>query len=93
LAVLNGSSLPGFAEKTAVFLRGQGVNVQQVSEGAESTFTTTLIDHTGNPYLLRYLLDTLQINPNKIISRFDPNAPISVEIILGEDLAKSGIVP
>jgi LCP family protein required for cell wall assembly len=93
LSILNGSSLPGFAEQTANFLRGQGVNVAQVSETTDPTFSTTVIDHTGNPYLLKYLLETLQINPNKIYSKFDPNSPVGVEIILGEDLAKSGIIP
>lgn len=93
LGISNGSSLPGLAGRTGDYLRNQGVNVSQVSESAESTFTTTVIDHTGNPYLMKYLIESLQINPNRIYSRFDPNSPYAVELILGEDLAKSGIVP
>jgi LCP family protein required for cell wall assembly len=93
LGISNGSTLPGFAGRTGDYLRSQGVNVAQVSETAEPTFTTTVIDHTGNPYLMKYLIETLQINPNRVYSRFDPNSPYAVELILGEDLAKSGIVP
>ncbi len=93
LGISNGSSLPGLAGRTGDYLRSQGVNVAQVSESTESTFTTTVIDHTGNPYLMKYLIETLQINPNRVYSRFDPNSPYAVELILGEDLAKSGIVP
>lgn len=93
LGISNGSSLPGLAGRTGDYLRSLGVNVAQVSESAESTFTTTVIDHTGNPYLMKYLIETLQINPNRVYSLFDPNSPYAVELILGEDLAKSGIVP
>ena len=93
LAIFNGSSTPDLADRSANLLRSQGVNVASVSETADRTFATTVIDHSGNPYLLKYLLETLKINPNKVYSRFDPASPVDIEIILGEDLARSGIVP
>jgi len=85
IAVYNGSSLPGLADRTAEYLKGLGANIVQVAEINEPYAATTIIDHSGNPYALKFLVDLMHISPNKIYIRFDPNHSADIELFLGED--------
>ena len=52
-----------------------------------------IIDYTGKPYTLKYLVDTLKISPNYIFSRYDPTSQVDVVLILGQDWAVSNPMP
>ena len=89
VVVKNGSSDSNLAAKTAEYLRGKGVNV--VSEGnADQAFTqSTIIDYTGKPYTLKLLQDMLGVDNSRVLSRYDPNSEVDVEIILGSAFAEN----
>lgn len=93
LAVLDGSGISGLAERTAEFLRTQGGNVIQVAQAGENYSLTTLVDHTGNPYSLQFLMTLLQVRPTKIISSYDPGSTVDLEIYLGSDWARNNSLP
>jgi len=91
--VLNGSQTEGLATRTAEYLRNQGLNV--VNEGnADQAFSqSTIIDYTGKPYTARYLVDLLGVDGSRVVSRFDPNSQIDVEVILGSMFASNNPLP
>ena len=51
------------------------------------TSATILIDHTGKPYTLSYLVNALHVGPNGVRSSYDPNSPVDVTVIAGDDWA------
>lgn len=89
----NGSSDPALADRTADFLRSQGMNILQVQNAPQNYGSTTVIDHTGNPYALQYLKDLMGIAPGKILIEFDPNAAADLEVFIGADWAARNNLP
>jgi LCP family protein required for cell wall assembly len=89
----NGSSDPALADRTADFLRSQGMNILQVQNAPQNYGSTTVIDHTGNPYALQYLKDLMGIAPGKILIEFDPNAAADLEVFIGADWAAKNNLP
>ncbi len=93
IAVLNGTFTPGLAAETADYLKGLGITVAVTDNAPEAYNLTTVIDYTGNPYTVQYLVDLLGIAPNRIFSRFDPDSQVDVELALGNDWATSNTLP
>jgi len=93
LIILNGSGNPGLGQQTSGFLKGQGANVVQVGDAGQAYARTTVIDHSGNPYLLKYLVELMGINADRILLELNPNAPAKVEVILGNDWAAGNQIP
>jgi LCP family protein required for cell wall assembly len=88
IAVRNGTSSPELSSLTGDYLRSQGLNVLEVGDAPDQATVSSIIDHTGKPYVLKYLVDLIGISPYKIISNYDPNSSIDVEVILGTDWAR-----
>jgi polyisoprenyl-teichoic acid--peptidoglycan teichoic acid transferase len=92
VSILNGTSTPGLAARTADFLKDRGVIVNS-DNSPEFYASTTIIDYTGNPYTLQYLVDLMNINNNRIYHRYDPTSEMDVVLILGSDWANSNPLP
>ena len=92
VSILNGTSTSGLAARTADFLQGRGVIVNS-DNSPEFYATTTVIDYTGNPYTLQYLVDLMNINTNRIYHRYDPTSEADVILILGNDWANNNPLP
>ena len=67
LTVLNGTSETGMAARTTEYLQSQGINVANTGNADQLYTNTTIIDYTGKPYTLKYLVDLMKIS-NKIFS-------------------------
>jgi len=93
LSVLNATTTPGLASQTSDYLRNQGINVTVTGNADEQSDTTVIIDYTGKPYTVQYLVDLLSIEPNSIYSRFDPNSQTDIAILLGTDWAENNSMP
>jgi LCP family protein required for cell wall assembly len=93
LAVFDGSGDASLGGRAVEYLRGQGANVTQTGAADRAYPGTRIVDHTGNPYLVSYLVELLQIAPANIYVEFDPNAAADVDLFLGADLARLNIVP
>ncbi len=93
LAVYNGTQQGDLGDRTAEFLRINGANIVGVAAADKSYTLTTVIDHTGNPFTLAYLVETLGVTPTRVISQFDPNSSVDVEVILGADWRNSNSLP
>jgi len=93
LAIFNSSSSYDLGPRTAEYFRQMGVNVTQVDSSTELQPVTKIIDHTGNPYLIKYLVDLMGISEKRIYSEFDPFNPVDVEVHLGNDWASDSQIP
>ena len=91
VVVYNGSSSPGLSEKTAEILKSQGMNVIQTGTADQHYPYTTLVDHTGNPFTMRYLADLMKVSEGRLVLDFQPDQGTGVEVYLGDDWA--GNVP
>ncbi len=87
LRILNGSSTGDLLERVTSSLRAQGVNVADTGSASQAYASTRIIDHTGNPYLLKYLVGIFQITSANIQIDFVPDSPVDIELILGNDAA------
>jgi hypothetical protein len=96
LLILNGASVfpqnDGLASRTQDYLVAEGLNVTEIGNTQE-TLATTVIDYTGNPYTVGYLVDLMGISPNSILSRFDPGSTVDVALELGNDWAVNNPLP
>ena len=93
VSVLNGTKIPGLAAETSDYLTSQGINVTQVDNAQETYAYTTIIDYSGKLYTVQFLVDLLGIQPDQIYSRYDPNSPVDIAILLGNDWAENNSMP
>lgn len=93
IAVYDGSAAAGILERTLQYLQSLGANITTSSPAAQPYAATTIIDHTGNPHTLKYLVDLMKIRPGRIYIQYDPNASIDVEVFLGSDWAANNSLP
>jgi LCP family protein required for cell wall assembly len=93
VSVLNASGVTGLAAETGDYLTGQGMNVVNVGNPSEFPGTTVIIDHSGKPYALKYLMQLMNLSSAQIRIRFDPNAAADIEILLGPEWANNNPMP
>jgi LCP family protein required for cell wall assembly len=93
LAVEDGASGGDLGQRTADFLRGLGANVVSVGQAEQVYSLTTVIDYTGNPYLVQFLVQSLGIRESQILQRYDPNSPVDVVVKLGLDWLNNNSLP
>jgi hypothetical protein len=62
-------------------------NAQELSE------YTTIIDYSGKPYTVKYLVDSMNIDQDHIFSRYDPNSEVDIAILLGADWVENNTMP
>jgi LCP family protein required for cell wall assembly len=93
VSVLNATTTAGLASQTSDYLRNNGINVTETGNADEKSDTTVIIDYTGKPYTVQYLVQLLNIQPNSIFSRYDPSSQTDIAILLGTDWAKNNSMP
>lgn len=93
VVVQNGTTTEGLASRTANYLRENGINVVGEANADQVYTTSTIIDYTGKPYTIRFLAEMLKVENARVLNRFDPNAQVDVEIILGTTFAKENPLP
>jgi LCP family protein required for cell wall assembly len=93
VSVLNATTTAGLASQTTDYLRNNGINVLVTGNADEQSDTTVIIDYTGKPYTVQYLVNLLNIQADSIYSRYDPNAQTDIAILLGTDWAKNNSMP
>jgi LCP family protein required for cell wall assembly len=92
IVVANGTYTEGLAQQTQAYLQSQGANVVGTQNSEYNTYTQ-IIDYTGNPYTDKYIVDLMKISPYNISLQYDPNSPVDVLVILGDDWAGSNSMP
>lgn len=93
VSVLNASYVSGMAEGVRDYLLNQGMNVASVGDPPEWPPATIVIDHSGKPYTLKYLMQIMNLSSTQMRTRFDPAAAVDIEIILGPEWAYGNPLP
>lgn len=93
VGIYNGSGVADVGDRTVNYLRGLGVNVAEVGEADKAYAATTIVDHSGKPYAVKYLTEQLQVVPARIYSAYDPTSKVDVEVFLGTDWARNKNLP
>jgi polyisoprenyl-teichoic acid--peptidoglycan teichoic acid transferase len=93
ITIVNGSKQTDLGDRTAKYLRSQGVNIVSVSPADQTYANTSIIDHSGRPFTLKYLINWIGIIPGKIFHEYNPSSPEDIEIILGTDWATHNSLP
>ncbi|MBM3152395.1 MAG: LytR family transcriptional regulator [Chloroflexi bacterium] len=91
--VLNGTFTDGLATTTQEFLISLGMNVTGTGNPAERPGYTLVIDHTGKPYTVKYLMTLMNLTNARLRVEFNPAAEADVVINLGDDWAANNPMP
>jgi LCP family protein required for cell wall assembly len=83
IAVLNGSSNAGLAQRTGDYLSGQGFHVVEVGDASVVQESTLIIDYAGKRYTSRQLATLLRLPLSSVVSRGDPQGDYDVTVVLG----------
>ncbi|NLH00139.1 MAG: LCP family protein [Chloroflexi bacterium] len=87
VVVNNGTLTAGVATRAGEILRGHNVNVVAEGNAAQAASITTIVDHIGKPYTIRFIAETLGLSDVRVVNQFDPTAASDIEVILGNDWA------
>jgi polyisoprenyl-teichoic acid--peptidoglycan teichoic acid transferase len=101
--VINGSGVSGIAQKTADYLKSQGMNVTGAGNLAAYPDKyyypplpdrTEMIVHAGKPYAMKYLMALMKFtNANQLVFDFNPAAPADIVLAVGMDWVNSNPIP
>lgn len=83
----NGTAKVEVGQQGPAQLRALGVNVIAEDAAGSEYANTTFVDHTGNPYTIKYLMEALNVPNARVKIEFDPNAASDLEVIIGNDWA------
>jgi len=93
IEVLNGTTTAGLADKTATYLKDQGLNVVATSNADENYDYTTIILHNDTPYALAYLSELMQVPNTRIYRKLDSASQSDVTVYVGDDWANTNPMP
>ncbi len=93
VSVLNGTYTAGLASETQEYLISQGLTIITTGNAQEYYSYTTIIDYTGKPYTVNYLVELMGIQATRIYSSYDPNSEVDVVILVGQDWANTNPMP
>jgi len=93
ITLLNGTAQSDLATRTAEYFRAQGLNVVEQTVASQSQAISSLIIYTGKPYTIKYLSDLMKIHESQIINKFNPDSPVDIEVVLGNDWANKNPLP
>jgi LCP family protein required for cell wall assembly len=83
ITIQNASYDAGLGQRTADYLTALGANVISVEQAGANYETTAIIDHTGNPYTLDYLVGVMNIYGTRIYHQMAMDSSRDVVLILG----------
>lgn len=88
IQVLNGTTTPGLAKSTQLYLGEQGVTVgdEDIGNADHSSYVhSKVVVHTGKTYTAEYLAKLLELPATAVVYEPDPSADYDIVVILGSD--------
>jgi len=83
----------GLGERTAEYLRGQGINVIQVADAGGYNPGTKIEIFNGKPNTVAYLAQLMGVASANIWNTYDPAAGLDVRVTIGGDWAQNNPLP
>ncbi|MDH5507054.1 MAG: LCP family protein, partial [Anaerolineae bacterium] len=93
VAILNGTQDGSLGQRTADYLRSLGANIISVGEADTAYGQSMVIDYSGRPYTMKFLVDLFKIQLHRIRQIFNPVPTADVELYLGNDWLNSNPMP
>jgi polyisoprenyl-teichoic acid--peptidoglycan teichoic acid transferase len=93
IQIQNGTATAGIAERTSDYLKSLGLNVTGTSNADAATSATTIIDYSGKPLTVGYLVNQMHVSANRVVDKYDPNAQVDVVVVVGQDWAAKNPMP
>jgi len=93
MVIWDGSGVDGLADRTAEYLRGQGINVIQVGDAGGYTPGTKIEIFNGKPNTVNFLAQFMGVASANIWNTYDPSAGLDVRVTLGGDWAQNNKLP
>jgi polyisoprenyl-teichoic acid--peptidoglycan teichoic acid transferase len=93
VSLVNMSRSPELLERTASYLQEQGAQLLETSQRTEQSDTSRIIDYTGNPYTIQYLVELMGLKPSQIRLEYDPSSQVDITLYLGNDWAGNNPLP
>ena len=88
IRLLNASFINGLAGSTGEYINSLGVISiadEYIGNSDEKNTFTRLIDYTGNPNTIQWLVEIFGIQPHLVKMEFAPDSEIDIELLLGDD--------
>ena len=85
ISIYNGTADAALSSLTTSWLQENGAKVTDAGAADSAYLSTTVIDYTGNPFTIKYLVESMGISPYRIRRETVPGNPVDVELILGSD--------
>ncbi|NLG73247.1 MAG: LCP family protein [Chloroflexi bacterium] len=93
IAIMDGSGNDEYGAQIREYLESRGFKVTSVKTQPELAEKTKLVDTTGKPHTVRYLLARLGLTLSELENRFGEEAEADVLLILGSDWSPNRIPP
>jgi LCP family protein required for cell wall assembly len=86
LAVLNGAGEEGLAGRFAEALSNLGFNVTLIANADRLDYPTTrIVDYTGNPYTVQYLVELMGLTQSQVLFQTLPGNDVDLALVIGYD--------
>lgn len=83
----------GLGERTAEYLRSQGINIIQVADAGGYSPGTKIEIFNGKPNTVAYLAQLMGVASANIWNSYDPAAGMDIRVTIGGDWAKNNTLP
>jgi LCP family protein required for cell wall assembly len=93
IQVLNGTTTPGLARSTQLYLREHGLSIgdTDIGNADHSGYTSSqVVVHTGKTYTAEYIAQVLGLPSTAVVHEPNPSAEYDIAIILGSDYQVPG---
>ena len=83
VVIYNGTDDFDIEVRTSEYLNTFGLQSIYNNATVEYQYQALIIDHTGNPYTIEWLISIAGLNNAKVIVDYDPDAAFDLELYLG----------
>ncbi len=91
ITLINGSTVPGIAERTAEYLQQFGVKVASIGAGSTGAYNALEI-RKGTPYTAKFLQELMSIPTGAVTMNYDPGSDVDLILTITDSWANAGIM-
>lgn len=88
VTIINGSTVPGIAERTAEYLQQFGLQIVSIGQGGQGTYNALEI-RTGAPYTGKFLQQLMSIPTGAVTMNYDPSSDVDLILTITDAWAYS----
>ena len=92
VTIINASSVPGIAEKTASYLQQFGLKINSIAQGTVS-YANALEIRNGTPYTAKFLADLMGITSASVTLNYSPGTDTDIVLTITDAWANNNPMP